>query len=130
MAYDKRKIFEKAKELAIEHGLIFIEDIVALLPISKQTFYQYFPPASDELDQLKAIIDNHKIMTKAKLRKQWEDPNAAPALQMALYKLTGSEEELRRLSVAKQEISGNEGKELSFNITVLGDSTPITKEDG
>ena len=42
MAYDKNKIFEQAKELIEKHKLFFVEDIVALLPCDKTTFYRFF----------------------------------------------------------------------------------------
>jgi len=37
MAYDRNKIFEQAKEVIVKHKLFFVDDIVAFLPISKQT---------------------------------------------------------------------------------------------
>ena len=128
MANDRNKIFEKAKLAIIENKLIFIEEIVSFLPISKPTFYDYFKIDSDELNTLKALLDNNKVNIKIKLRNKWED-SENPTLQVALYKLTSSEDELRRLSVAKQEISGNEGKPLDFTINVVGNDEPITKED-
>ena len=45
MANDKNKIFEQAKEQVVKHNLYFIEDIIAYLPISKPTFYDYFKVA-------------------------------------------------------------------------------------
>jgi len=42
MAYDRVKIFEQAKEMIVKHKLFFVEDIVAFLPISKPTFYEFF----------------------------------------------------------------------------------------
>jgi hypothetical protein len=61
------------------------------------------------------------------MRSEWrENPN--PTLQISLYKLLASEEELRRLSVTKQEIGGNEGKELGLKIEILGGESPITIE--
>jgi len=38
MAYDKKKILKDALELIEKHHLIFIDDVVGLLPISKKTF--------------------------------------------------------------------------------------------
>ena len=35
MAYNKKKIFEQAKEVIVKHKLFFIVDIVSFLPISK-----------------------------------------------------------------------------------------------
>ena len=50
MAYDRKKIFEQAKEMIIKHKLFFIDDIVSFLPCSKSSFYEFYPDGSDELD--------------------------------------------------------------------------------
>jgi hypothetical protein len=56
MAYDKSKIYQQAEEAIKKNNLFFIEDIVAFLPCSKQTFYEFFPPVnSDELRHLKGF---------------------------------------------------------------------------
>ena len=76
MAYDKTKIFEQAKELTVKHKLFFVEDIVAMLPCSKPTFYEFFPPDSNELNELKELIDTNRTYIKIGLRKKWNDSEA------------------------------------------------------
>jgi hypothetical protein len=98
MAYDKAKIFEQAKEVIVKHKLFFIDDIVAFLPISKQTFYDFFPVESDKLDELKELLNQNRTELKVSMRSKWYKSNA-PALQMALMKLIASPEELRKLSM-------------------------------
>ena len=101
MAYDKKKIFEQAKEMIVKHKLFFIEDIVAFLPISKPTFYDYYKPDSDEFNELKALLETNRTTLKVSMRSKWYTSNA-PALQMALMKLIANPEELRRLSMTHQ----------------------------
>ena len=98
MAYDKKKIFEQAKEMIIKHKLFFIEDIVAFLPISKPTFYEFFKVDSDEFNDLKGLLESNRIELKVSMRSKWYKSNA-PALQMALMKLIATPEELRKLSM-------------------------------
>lgn len=38
MAYDKKKIYEQAKEAIKKNKLIFVEDICAMIGIAKSTF--------------------------------------------------------------------------------------------
>lgn len=95
--YNKDEIFQKAKESVNKYKLIFIEEIVSFLPISKATFYEYFKIDSDELNELKSLIEDNKVSIKAALRKKWYDSDNA-TLQMALYKLSSSPEEHKRLS--------------------------------
>lgn len=98
MAYDRAEIFEKAKQQVQEHSLYFIEDVVAFLPISKPTFYEFFPVDSNEFNDIKELLDNNKISTKVKLRKKLGEGDKAAEI-LALYKLIATEEERRALSM-------------------------------
>jgi hypothetical protein len=111
MAYDKKKIFEQAKEVIVKHKLFFVDDIVAFLPISKQTFYDFFPVESDKLDELKGLLETNRTELKVSMRSKWYKSNA-PALQMALMKLICNDEERRMLSMQHNDITTN-GKEIS-----------------
>src|SRR5690606_7367318 len=95
--YNKKKMFEKSKKLATEKKLLFIQDIIDFLPMSKQTFYDYYPLGSDELDELRKILDENKIAIKSSLRAKWYNSDNA-TLQMALYKLTSNDDEHRKLN--------------------------------
>jgi len=98
MAYDRVKIFEQAKEMIVKHKLFFVEDIIAFIPCSKQTFYDFFPVESDELDTLKTLLEVNRTTLKVSMRSKWYTSNA-PALQMALMKLIATPEELKKLSM-------------------------------
>jgi hypothetical protein len=101
MAYDKKKIFEQAKEVTVKNKLFFIEDIVAFLPCDKTTFYRFFEPDSNEYNELKELLEQNRVTLKVSMRSKWYTSNA-PALQMALMKLIASPEELRKLSMNHQ----------------------------
>ena len=101
MAYDRLKIFEQAKEVIVKHKLFFIEDIVSFLPCAKPTFYDFFPPDSNELNELKELLEQNRVTLKVSMRSKWYTSNA-PALQMALMKLIATPEELRKLSMHHQ----------------------------
>jgi hypothetical protein len=98
MAYDRSKIFEQAKEVIVKHKLFFVEDIVAFLPCAKPTFYDFFPPDSNELNELKGLLETNRTTLKVSMRSKWYTSNA-PALQMALMKLIATPEELKKLSM-------------------------------
>lgn len=101
MAYDKAKIFEQAKQVISEHNLFFIEDIVAWLPISKPTFYEYFPVDSNELNTLKNMVADNKIKTKSGIRAKLYKEKGTSLI--ALYKMICTDEERRALSLTYQE---------------------------
>jgi len=111
MAYDKQKIFEQAKEMIVKHKLFFVDDIVAFLPCHKATFYEFFPPESEQSDELKELLNQNRTELKVSMRSKWYKSNA-PALQMALMKLICNDEERRMLSMQHNDITTN-GKEIS-----------------
>ena len=106
MAYNKTEIFETAKKKIVEHKLFFVEDIVAFLPISKPTFYDYFKPDSNDFNELKELLEQNRVTLKVSMRSKWYTSNA-PALQMALMKLIATPEELKKLSMQFVESDNN-----------------------
>lgn len=114
MAYNKTEIFETAKKKIVEHKLFFVEDIVAFLPISKKTFYEYFPVESDECNELKELLNQNRTELKVSMRSKWYKSNA-PALQMALMKLICTDEERKKLAMQYSENLSNHTIE-NFNI--------------
>lgn len=123
MAYDRKKIFEQAKEMIVKHKLFFVDDIVAFLPCSKSSFYEFYPDGSDELDKLKELLEQNRVTLKVSMRSKWYTSNA-PALQMALMKLIATPEELRKLSMQFVE---SENINKNTNIISLGNGTPINE---
>ena len=114
--YNKQKIFEQAKEAITKNKLFFIEDIVAFLPCGKTTFYEFFPPDTDEMNELKGLLETNRIELKVLMRSKWYKSNA-PALQMALMKLICSDEERKMLSMNHTDITTN-GEKI-VNIPVI-----------
>lgn len=106
MAYDKEKIYEQAKDVIVKHNLFFVEDIVSFLPCSKTTFYEFFSIDSNELNELKSMLEKNRVELKVSMRSKWYESNA-PALQMALMKLIATPEELKKLSLQYQETENN-----------------------
>jgi hypothetical protein len=110
MAYDKKKIFDQAKEMIVKHKLFFIEDIIAFLPCNKTTFYDFFPINSDQSNELKELLNLNRTELKVSMRSKWYKSNA-PALQMALMKLIANEDELRKLSISYIDSEVNDKRE-------------------
>jgi hypothetical protein len=102
MAYDKKKIYEQAKEVIVKHKLFFVEDIVAFLPCGKSYFYETFSVDSHEMDELKELLNQNRTELKVSMRSKWYKSNA-PALQMALMKLICNDEERKKLSMQYTE---------------------------
>ena len=125
MAYDRKKIFEQAKEMIVKHKLFFVEDIVAFLPISKTTFYEYFPIESNETNELKELLETNRTELKVSMRSKWYKSNA-PALQMALMKLICNDDERKMLSMQQTDITSGGEKIQSAPTTI---QVEITRPD-
>ncbi len=112
MAYDRKKIFEQAKEAIVKNKLFFIEDIVAFLPCDKTTFYRFFEVNCNEYNELKDLLETNRTELKVSMRSKWYKSNA-PALQMALMKLICTDEERKMLSMTHTDVTTN-GKEINL----------------
>lgn len=111
MAYNRKKIFEQAKEAIEKNNLFFIEDVVAWLPISKPTFYEFFPLESNELNTIKDLLNINKTKTKSAIRAKLFKSDKAGEL-LALYRLICTPEEHRLLNQNYTELTGKDGKNL------------------
>ena len=120
MAYDKNKLYEQAKKAIIDNNLFFIEDVVAFVPCSKPTFYEFFPVESNELNTLKDLLEQNKITTKSEIRKKLFKSTKAAEL-LALYRLICTKEEHQLLN---QQYIDHTSKGDKINIP------PITWVDG
>lgn len=111
MAYNKKKIYNQAIEAITKNNLFFVEDIVAWLPISKATLYEFFPLESDELNTLKNLLNINKTKTKSAIRAKLFKSDKAGEL-LALYRLICTPEEHRLLNQNYTELTGKDGKDL------------------
>jgi len=112
MAYNKTLIYEQAKELILKNKLFFVEDIVALLGISKPTFYDFFKVDSNEFNELSKMLNENKAKIKVSMRKKWHESENA-TLQMALMKLICTDDERKKLSMNHTDITTN-GKDVNI----------------
>ena len=102
MKYDRKEIFELAKAVVVEHNLYFVDDVIAYLPCSKSTFYDSFPDGSEELDDIKRLLNINRVKIKVDLRKKWNESDNA-TLQMGLYKLIATDDERKKLSMTHNQ---------------------------
>ena len=82
-----------------DYKLLFVNDLIALLPFSKSTFYVY---GLDKSDAIKDAIESNRTMIKQKLRAKWYE-STTPTLQIALYKILATPEERKAMSSSSKE---------------------------
>jgi hypothetical protein len=122
MAYRKGDLEKKALKIIEAEKLFFHSDVWPFLGISERTYYNH---KLQELQTIKEALERNKVLTKSSLRSKWYDSSSA-ALQLALYKLIATPEEVERLSMqnVKQRIEETLRIEPAFEVdySALSDS--------
>ena len=95
VTYKVEDLENQALALIEARQLVFIDDICAYLPCSRATFYD---KGLDKLDSIKTALHKVRTSKKVALRAKWEEGDNA-TLQMGLYKLLATPEELAALSM-------------------------------
>lgn len=114
MAYNRKNIYNQAIKVITDNNLFFIEDIIAFLPISKPTFYEFFPIDSNEINTLKELLEINKITTKSEIRKKLFKSDKAGEL-LALYRLICTPEERQLLNQQYIDLSSG-GEKININV--------------
>ena len=103
MAYRIKELYELALKIIEDKNIFFITDLVAFMPCDRTTFYRKFPPESNKYNTIKDLLENNRIKTKQQLKAKWYKSDNATK-QLALYKLIGTDEERKRLSISHHEV--------------------------
>ncbi len=116
MAYNKAKIYEQAEKAIKENNLFFVDDIIAWLPCGKTWWYDNFPPESEEMNNLRDLLEINKTKTKSAIRSKLFKSDKAGEL-LALYRLLCTNEERRMLNQQYIDMT-SKGKQTGMTIFV------------
>lgn len=102
MAYKTSELEAKALEVIKKNRLVFIHEVASFMNIGRETFYTH---ELDKSNSIKQALEENKNTIKAGLRKKWyESENAT--VQIALYKLIGTNEEGDKINSQSMKHSG------------------------
>ena len=124
--YDRKKIFEQAKEVIEKHKLFFVEDIVSFLPISKPTFYDFFKTDSNEFNDIKDLLEKNRVEVKSAMRSKWFK-SENPTLQVSLMKLICTDDERKKLSMTHsvvEDVTPQAPKKIIIKVNRREDNNP------
>jgi len=93
------KLEKECLSLISEYKLLFVSDLIALLPFSKSTFYVY---GLDKSEAVKEAIEANRSVIKQKLRAKWYE-SSTPTLQIALYRILATPEERKAMSSSSKD---------------------------
>lgn len=105
MAKDPKQLFAKALVAIEENKLFFIEDVSAWLGIAKPTIYKHFKIGSNEMNAIKDALESNRIRVKVSLRAKLAGGRGMEIV--ALYKLIGTDEERKRLSMTEVNVTNS-----------------------
>jgi len=100
MAYKTNDIEKKSIAAIKKNELVFIDEVPYAIGISKGTFYNH---NLHELDSIKEALNENRITIKKGLRDKWYKSDNA-TVQIALYKLIGTDEESDKINSQKNSI--------------------------
>lgn len=109
--YKKEKLFQQALGVCKKGGCTCIEDIIALLPCSKPTFYKLFKVDGEEMEQIKDALAESKRKVLVSIRSKLYRSNNPTAL-LSLYRMLCTPEERDAISMNRTDITTN-GKDIN-----------------
>jgi hypothetical protein len=95
-----------------------VTDLVAYLPISRATFYNW---ELDKLDVFQEKVNEIKISLKNKMKRKWIEGDN-PALQIAAFKLIAEDDEVDKVTLTKVKNETNLTLKPSVSIALHGTS--------
>jgi hypothetical protein len=123
VTYKTDDLEKKAVAVIEAHGLVFLNEVCAYLPCATSTFYEH---NLEKSEAIKEALNKNKVSKKVALRSNWEESTNA-TLQMGLYKLLATPEELAALSMQHIDLSTkgeslNEEKRFVFSDGTIRDA--------
>ena len=97
MAIDRDDIIKKALEAIEDEECVTIEELCLFIPCGKTTFYAL---GLNDVNEIKEAIETMKVKLKKGMRRNWRK-SENPALQIAEFKLMGTDQEIEKITISK-----------------------------
>ena len=124
---DKKKIYEQAKNVIEgDDNVLFLDDVIAELPISKPTFYSWWPKGSDKYNELLALINNNRVKVKRYIRLKLRISGKAAEL-LSLYRMICTEDERRAINQNYIDVKANVDSKIEIGF-IETDVNPVSDE--
>jgi len=104
MAYNQEQILQECIEAIEREGLCFFDEIACFVKPDLSSLYNW---DFHELDVIKNGLRKNKVAAKRKMKRNWQREDAAPALQIAVYKLMADDDEFNKLTTSKSDIKAD-----------------------
>jgi len=106
--YNKEKILEQSLKIIRKEQIVFLDDLISLIPCSKSTFYEW---CYNQNESILEALEANKSSLKRSLRNKWLKSDNA-TVQIALYKLLSTPIE-RSILCNKEPTEPKEGVQVN-----------------
>lgn len=134
MAYSRKKRDEilqgMLESIERDDNVLFIDDVIAGSPISKNTFYEWFPKDSEQYKAITTRLAKNRIKVKKYIRLKLRLSGKAAEL-LALYRMICTEDERRAIATnyTKADMT-SDGKRIEMIVVGNGsDADTDTEKD-
>lgn len=104
MAYNRDEILQKCIKAIEEHKCTTFDEMSLFVEPDRTTLYLW---DFDKIDIIKDAIAKQKVIAKSRMKKNWQREDAAPALQIAAFKLMADDEEFNKLITNKSDVKAD-----------------------
>jgi len=104
MAYDKDEILSKCLKAIEEHKCTTFDEMSLYVEPTIKCLYDW---KFHECEDIKGAIAKQKVIAKSRMKKNWQSQEAAPALQIAAFKLMADEDEFNKLITNKSDVKAD-----------------------
>ena len=125
VTYNTEDLEKQAIAIIEAKSLVFIDEVCAYLPCSMSTFYER---KLEKSEVIKAALTKNRVSKKLALRSNWEESTNA-TLQMGLYKLLATPDELAALSMQQIDHT-TKGESLNQEKRITFSDGSIRDENG
>lgn len=125
--FNKNDLLEKSKAIIDANKIFFMKDVPAFIPCSRNTFNKYIPLDSKEREELDELINNNRIIMKAKIRNMLFK-EGSPTSLIAFYKMIATDEERNALSKTGSFTSNADSNQVNISFSIKYAISKHTKE--
>ena len=120
MAYTTEELEKMSLDaIANDPNIVFLQDVIALLPVSSQTFYNH---GLEKFESIKSALQKNRVAIKSKLRFNWLHQEENATMQISLYKLLATDEEKDALTMQRTDLT-SKGEQLNSVIVEVVNAT-------
>lgn len=126
--FDKKKKIEEARKLIkADKDVLFLDDVISSLGMSRPTFYNLFPKGSEEYDELWQLVCENRAKTKKFIRTKLKNNGSATDL-ILLYKMICTDDERRCVTQTHFDVKGDVDHTINIGL-VESAIKPVSSEE-